>query len=412
MSKVSFCIPSKNNCRYLKACIPSIRKNSYFEENEILVFVDEDNDGTIEWLDSVKEKYDLSYSVNNTGRLFGIGRAYDHLVEQSSSDVFMIFHADMMLGKHADLEAYNYLDRGKVVCSTRIEPPLHPEGSEKIVENFGLWPELDVEDGFKEDEFDEFVESCKVKYSGQITNGCFAPWMMYKEDFLTIGGHDFRFRSAREDSDVFNRMVLNGYKLIQSWTSFVYHLTARAGQFQHGVLTKEHSQKSPEWQKLMEESSREFIRKWGSTVQHDEHMMPIIFPKYDIGFVAHNCSTEMLRSLEPWCSDIYGDWVGHKGYGVNMYIEEEQDGTMYDLKKRIHSQHIEPTNDVVVEFDASQLNQDQFQFLTQLPLILRESGDIGKMSHGIFKFDIKSLKTYEKELIQSENSLHYSSKTS
>ena len=46
MSKVSFCIPSKNNCRYLKACIPSIRKNSYFEENEILVFVDEDNDGT------------------------------------------------------------------------------------------------------------------------------------------------------------------------------------------------------------------------------------------------------------------------------------------------------------------------------------------------------------------------------
>lgn len=32
----------------------------------------------------------------------------------------MIFHADMMLGKNADLEAYRYLSRGKVVCSTRI----------------------------------------------------------------------------------------------------------------------------------------------------------------------------------------------------------------------------------------------------------------------------------------------------
>ena len=57
-------------------------------------------------------------------------------------------------------------------------------------------------------------------------------------------------------------MVLGGMNLIQSWNSFVYHLTARGGQFQHGKLTKDHSQKSVEWQNLMNNSTREFIRKW------------------------------------------------------------------------------------------------------------------------------------------------------
>ena len=90
----------------------------------------------------------------------------------------MIFHADMMLGKNADLEAFKYIEEGKVVCSTRIEPPLHPEGPEKIIENFGMWPEEDIEDGWKEKEFDKFVEDSKIKYKDKTTNGCFAPWMM------------------------------------------------------------------------------------------------------------------------------------------------------------------------------------------------------------------------------------------
>ena len=47
MEKITFCIPSKNNRRYLEACIPSIRKNAYRPDHDIIVFVDEDNDGTV-----------------------------------------------------------------------------------------------------------------------------------------------------------------------------------------------------------------------------------------------------------------------------------------------------------------------------------------------------------------------------
>ena len=63
---------------------------------------------------------------------------YDYLIYSQPTDIGMIFHVpDMMLGKDADYHAFKHWKHGNVVCSTRIEPPLHPEGPEKIVENFG-----------------------------------------------------------------------------------------------------------------------------------------------------------------------------------------------------------------------------------------------------------------------------------
>ena len=49
MNKITFCIPSKNNLRYLKNSIYSIRKNSS-QNHDIIVYIDADNDGTEQWL--------------------------------------------------------------------------------------------------------------------------------------------------------------------------------------------------------------------------------------------------------------------------------------------------------------------------------------------------------------------------
>ena len=146
-------------------------------------------------------------------------------------------------------------------------------------------------------------------------------------------------------------------------------------------------------------STRNFIRKWGHMVKHDELLHPIVPPKYDVGFVVENCNVNSLRELEPWCSDIYGDWVGHKGFGVNQYVKEEQPNTDFSLERKIHSDRIKPKNDVVVEFDASKLNQSNFQIITNLSEMLQDSGEIGEMEYNIFKFKIKSLNTYEKDLV-------------
>jgi len=392
MEKITFCIPSKSNLRYLKTCIPSIRKNAYRDDHDIIVFVDEDNDGTIEWLDSVKDEYNFTYSVNNTDGLYGIGRAYDFCVENSTTDIFMIFHADMMLGKYADLKAFNHLKKKTVVCSTRIEPPIHPNAGEKILEDFGMWPEE-----FKETEFDEYVT--EHLEDDKITNGIFAPWMMYKDEFLKIGGHDYMFRSAREDSDVFNRLYLAGFEFIQPWNSLVYHLTGRGGQFQHGKITQEHSQKSEEWQKLMNNSTKEFIRKWGTQVKHTPLMLPIVAPKYDIGFKAMNCNMELLRALEPWCSKIYLDTGSDY---MHDYKKEEQPNSDFDIDEKIKlygNADLTKYHDIVVEFDCRELTNEKFQILTNLSEMLKDSGEIGEMEYDIFKFKIKSLDTYEKDYV-------------
>ena len=388
MNKITFCIPSKTNLRYLKTCIPSIRENAYRKDHDIIIFVDSDEDGTIEWLEQVKDQYNLTYYINpDLGkRLFGIGKAYDYCIERSTTDIFMIFHADMMLGKNADLNAFNYLKEKTVVCSTRIEPPIHPNAGEKIQIDFGMWPKE-----FKKDDFNKYVES--QLNETKTTNGVFAPWMMYKDEFLALGGHDPRMHSCREDSDVFNRMKLDGFTFIQSWNSLVYHLTGRgAGSF--GGDPKRHEQ----WKKDMNNSTKEFIRKWGSNVKHTPLMDPIVSHKYNIGFVVNNCNLEVLSILEPWCDTIYIN--DEMGVLEASYYELEQKHTKVDLIKKIKTtKYLTLDNDIIVEFDAKQLNQNSFNMLMQLSDIITESGEIGMFELDIFKISINSITTYEHNLI-------------
>ncbi len=313
MKKITFCIPSKSNLRYLKTCIPSIRENASRNDHEIIIFIDSDEDGTIEWLEQVKDEYNLRYFVNpNLGEsLYGIGKAYDYCVEQSTTDIFMIFHADMMLGKDADLKAFGHLKPQTVVCATRIEPPLHPNGGEKILLDFGMWPEE-----FKKEEFNQYVE--QHLEDDKITNGIFAPWMMYKADFVALGGHDPILHSCREDSDVFNRMKLAGYKFIQPWNSLVYHLTGRgAGSFDGDP------ERHAKWKADMDRSTMEFIRKWGSNVNHTPLMDPIVSPKYNIAYVVRNCNLQLLGVLEPWCDRIYIE--DDMQVIISNYIEKEKE---------------------------------------------------------------------------------------
>ena len=402
MKPISFIQPSRNNLKYLKWSYESIRKN-LDPIHEICWADDFSDDGTWEWMNEIAEKDpNVKIHRNDGPNRLGHTILYDTLVnDYATNDIVMIYHADMYACPGMDEEVLKHLEPGKVVSATRIEPPLHPDGPEKILKDFGIEPEE-----FKEQELLEFVDEYIHRGYHHPTNGIFAPWAIYKKDFQEIGGHDPLYApQSKEDSDIFNRFVLVGYELTQTWHGFVYHMTSRGSRFKDGAMRNPAGQvfmkgrESDEWLKQNVRSTRNFIRKWGHMVKHDNMMLPIIPPKYNVGFVVHNCDTNMLKELEPWCSDIYGDWVGHKGYGVNNYIKDEQPNTEFDLSKKIHSQHTEPKNDVVVEFDCRQLNSNNFQVIVNLSEMLEDSGSIGEMEYEIFKFNIKSLDTYEKDLI-------------
>ena len=407
---ISFIQPSRNNLKYLQWSYNSIRKNLGYR-HEICWADDFSDDGTWEWMNEIiKKDKNVKIHRNEGPTRLGHTILYDTLVDMATSDIVMIYHADMYACPGLDEEILKHLEPGKVVSATRIEPPLHPDGPEKILEDFGIEPEE-----FKEQELLNFVDEVQsgngllygpLALNRETSNGIFAPWAIYKEDFTSIGGHDPLYApQSKEDSDIFNRFVLNGYELIQTWKGLVYHMTCRGSRFADGAKRNPNGQvfmknrETDEWLKQNERSTRNFIRKWGHMVKHDSMMMPIIPPKYNVGFVVKNCGLDQLRTLEPWCSDIYGDWVGHKGFHVNKYIEEEQPNTQFDLSKKLHSLYSEPDNDVVVRFDASKLNQNNFQILVNLSEVLQQSGEVGEMELEIFEFYINKLDTYEKDLI-------------
>lgn len=390
--KITYCIPTKNNLRYLKNSIQSIQKNSS-TEYDIVVFVDSDNDGTIDWLES----NNIRYSVNTSPEPKGIAYGYNRCIEMAQSPIVCMFHADMYMGKGFDVGILKHLTPLSVVSGTRIEPPLHPKGKEKLVENFGMYPE-----DFLELAFDNYVEQ-KIKENTDVTTkGIFAPWAIYKEDITSIGMHDERFHSYHEDSDIFNRFILNGYNIIQSWESYVYHLTCRGGQFQDGI---EQVTKDEAFHRMKKNSMKNYIRKWGSFIKNDEYQYPIIHPKYNVAFVVNNCNLQLLELLEPWCDRIYVNEAFEIGRFWD-YVELEQENTFYDLSERVLSKsHNDPIseNDIVVVFDAAKLTNESFRYIQQLSEIF-EANQItkGTFEFDIFSISINSTKTYHTNLIRYE----------
>ena len=392
MQKITFVIPSRNNLEFLQLAYKSIRNLK--TKHEVLVLDDASTDGTSEWITSLNDEDVITYHNPGPERI-GIVGMFDKGIEMARTDIIMAFHADMVAGPSLDANTLKHLKRGTVVSATRIEPPLHPSGPEKITQAWGN----EVE------EFDFNTAMNGIAFyersnENKTTEGIFAPWCMYREDFLAIGGHDNLFApQSKEDSDLFNRFVLNGYEIIQSWDALVYHFTSRGSRFNKhaggGAGTN-----SQEWIYTTTKNGREFIRKWGHFIKHDALMKPIIPPKYNIAFVVTKCNLQLLEVLEPWCDRIYIE--DEMGVLQSHYYEKEQPNTLYDLSKRVLSiKYNDPIgeNDIVVEFDATKLNNDNFQYIQQLPEIIKDNGEVGDFVLDIFKVSIYSMEEYQQNLI-------------
>jgi GT2 family glycosyltransferase len=380
--KITFCIPSKNNLRYLKSSITSIKENSMYD-NDIIVYVDADNDGTKEWL----EQNNIKYLVNDTNIPKGIAYGYNRCIEAATTPIVCMFHADMYMGQWFDDAILKHLKPLSVVSGTRIEPPLHPKGLEKIVEDFGMYPE-----DFKKAEFDKFVYEMRYVNEGKTTKGIFAPWAIYKEDITSIGMHDERLHSYHEDSDIFNRFILNGYDIIQTWEALVYHLTCRGGQFQDGV---EQVTKNEAFHKMKTSSFKNYIRKWGHFVKNDEYQYPIIPHKYNVCFNIKNTTLDALNFLEPWCSNIKIDLSNEE---IIKFISNEQPNCIVSLNDKINNNSI---NDIEITFDVNQITQESINFIFDLSMILDANQlDKGKYEFDIFKFKVNNTSHMENELIK------------
>ena len=346
-SGISLIIPSYNNLSHLKNAYNSVRKH-YNQLLELILIDDGSNDGTFEWLQTLE---DSDLIIWREEKRVGHTILYDKGINKATNDIVGILHADMYIAPNYIENLLKHLEPGKVVCATRVEPPLHPEGREKIIRDFGL----DF-DSLKIDNFYSFAKEEMIKSKDKTTKGMFAPWVLYKSDFEKIGGHDPGFAPfPYEDSDIFQRWILAGYELIQSRDALVYHLTCRGHRW-----NKEIGKNDDEF-KIFEENARKYyVKKWGSWIKNDEWGHPIIVPVYNKTLKLINETPEMKEALDPWFNG---------------------------------------GNDVIVEINGNLFNPQDFQYIQQLNEIIKDSGEIGEFMLGNLKVKINNIESSEKDLI-------------
>ena len=298
-----------------------------------------------------------------------------------------------------------------IVSLTRIEPPLHPPGPEKLIRDFGTEPEQ-----FNEDDLLSYVSEMRdiaVKNNKTYTSGIFAPWAFWVEDFKEVNGHDPLYApQSKEDSDIFNKFFINGTEMIQTWKGFVYHMTCRGSRF-NPTITKV-GQNSTEWNAQNVRSSRNFIRKWGHFVKHDLQLLPIVPNKYDIGIILENATPNTIDAMEIWCNTLYCTTKSESSKIVDEYIAREQPNTLYDLNKRVkfiassdvdmhYTNNCDCNHDIVVKIDGSLMSPDYANVITNLSEILQQSGQIGEMEFNMMRLKIDALTDYKFDLLKEQN---------
>lgn len=418
--KISFIVPGRNNLKYFKWSYDSIMKNKGNHEVEICFADDASTDGTWEWVYSESLVNPMLKVMRNEGDTrLGHTILYDALIRRSLHDICIIWHCDMYLAPGAlDAIEKNMVDKKTVVSLTRVEPPLHPPGHEKITSDLGTEPET-----FKEDLFLKLAESY-VKKKKPITNGVFAPWAFYKEEFLSIGGHDSLFYvQSKEDSDIWNRLMLNGATFVQTWEGFVYHMTCRGSRFNPTITQV--GKNSDEWEKQNIISTRNFIRKWGGMPLQNEYHAISPNKKYNIGIIVDMSSETNQPSDEEFIDfigflEIFSDSlhiVGDKKYRdlIKFYIDKEQANTLYYLADRLWGYNYKYTpvnqivldNSIVISMEWAKIKVNEvFDFLQKFPFII-ENYAPGMYESNIGTIHIQNdnsiSKTYEKDIIKLDN---------
>ena len=391
-NRISFIITNFNTKKYTEWCYNSIRKNLGYV-HEIVMLDDGSEDGTWDLLQDLQSK-DKNMIIHRNEENIGIAYSYNKMVELASNEIVCMLHSDMYVPPNFDKIMLSYMDKYDFITPLRVEPNVgYPESVDKFLLDFGTKSEE-----FEENNFIKWSEQNAETNQGRTEQRMFFPWMTTKKLYNDVGGNDELFSKYMvDDDDFYLRIKMATDKYCQLFETAVYHMPSKSVRMREDGKVEINSQYN--------KSIRNFIRKWGvhpSSVWDDNRDM-ILPKKYDIGFVVRNCTEDLLKFLEPWCSTIY---LSDAKMILN-YSLEESNLTLYNMGKRVKKINFdedgnvtEPsklTNDILIQFDAIELNDDRVAFLQRLSDILTDSGAVGGMEYDVFKLSIKNLgwKSYE-----------------
>ncbi len=404
IENVSFVInTARNELDNLKLLLKSLQKNLDRDTHQILVFIDSDNEGTYEWLKSIKNDFnDLKIITHSLPPCIGYSRNNNLLVELADNEIVSYLQSDMVISPGYDTDILRDIENNCILSATRVEPPLHGESSQTITKDFGLEP-----NGFDFDEWNNYALTVKQDKESTFF---FAPITFYKSLWLSLGGYDTYFRRSREDSDFVQRCVHKGVKLKQTHNAIVYHFTCTSsrGKDWHNPKNTE-AQERVQLQKQADiVEVKRFIRKWGN-LNHGESKLV----KYDVDFTilnSINFHPNFIAQIEPLASRVWIDsdlseineivLNEHKLANKLLGFTEDQWDTakqFYNLDdysnvyKDLTKEKLLQYN-VLVEINALKFTQDDANVLNSLHSII-ENTEVGDYEYGNLIFRIRSKNT-------------------
>jgi len=277
---LTFCISTYNNLSYLKLAIKSVRKNSYFKDAPFIIHAENCTDGTNEWLNEIKEQYNLDVYIEINDIAKGIGGGMNFCANKVQTEYINFLHSDFYVTKDWDLELLKvhekYPNEKLWVNSHRVEPNMFnsPDRPGTILIPLDIFGAYYY--NFNPEQFEEWAEEFKSMNEFEIPKGEGVSGLIKKSIWDKVGGNDSRFApTSWEDMDLFLRMLQIGVRFILPSKSLVWHFGARGSH----RLEENNGQPSERQRKSEQENAKKWLDKWGKIPIFDEYGMIKLYEK-------------------------------------------------------------------------------------------------------------------------------------
>jgi len=245
---ISIIIPTFNNLDYLKLAIKSIQKNSKLP-NEIILHVNEGNDGTLDYVK--KNNYKYTYSEINNGMCIGCNKA----ASISKYDLILYAHDDMYFCPNWDqflIDEVNKLDTKLFYLSgTMIN------GDPKLIGHLNFYAGETVKT------FDELklLRNYMSLNCDDFQGSTWAPHLIHRDIWNKAGGFSVEFSPGTGSDPDLNMKLWNlGVRIFKGVSkSKVYHFGS--------VTTRQKEKKFFSITDTGNKANKIFLKKWRLSIK-------------------------------------------------------------------------------------------------------------------------------------------------
>ena len=239
----SIIIPTFNNLDYLKKCIESIKKNSFYNSHEIIPHVNDGSDGTLDYLKN--NSFTYTQTKHNSGICTGMNEA----AKKSRTNYLLYAHDDFYFCPNWDYVLKKELDKighNKFYLSGTM------------VHN----GQINLDCGNNLETFDEkklLNEINNVNYF-DFQGSTWAPHLIHKEMWNKVGGFSEEFfPGTGSDPDLNMKLWQQGVRIFKGINDFkVYHFGS--------IVTRKYKNHPTIQTESGSKGAKIFLLKWGITI--------------------------------------------------------------------------------------------------------------------------------------------------